>query len=216
MLRATELDHARFDDYLAGKGLEDLRRMQVTTIQLNIGLRCNLACHHCHVESGPNRTERIDRRGIERVLRLLEINPQVKTLDITGGAPELHEDFRLLVRGARRLGRRVIDRCNLTVFFEPGQQDTADFLAEQGVEIVASLPCHSLENVEQQRGRGVFGASIEALRKPRPHLQPGRRFSATGSGTARSRVPPRAQGEFRDRVQPAAHDHEHADQTLCP
>ncbi len=165
MLRATELDHARFDDYLAGKGLEDLRRTQVTTIQLNIGLRCNLACHHCHVESGPNRTEQIDRRGIERVLRLLEINPQVKTLDITGGAPELHEDFRLLVRGARRLGRRVIDRCNLTVFFEPGQQDTADFLAEQGVEIVASLPCHSLENVEQQRGRGVFGASIEALRK---------------------------------------------------
>jgi radical SAM/Cys-rich protein len=165
MLRATEFDHARFGDYLEKEGLGDLRRTQVTTIQLNIGLRCNLACHHCHVESGPKRTEQIDRRGIERVLGLLEINPQVKTLDITGGAPELHEDFRLLVHGARRLGRRVIDRCNLTVFFEPGQQDTADFLAEQGVEIVASLPCHSLENVEQQRGRGVFAASIEALRK---------------------------------------------------
>ncbi len=165
MLRATELDRTRFDDYLASAGLENLRRRRVATIQLNIGLRCNLACHHCHVESGPKRTERIDRRGIERVLRLLETNPQVETLDITGGAPELHEDFRLLVRGARRLGRRVIDRCNLTVFFEPGQQDTADFLAEQGVEIVASLPCHSLENVEKQRGRGVFGASIEALRQ---------------------------------------------------
>ncbi len=165
MLRIAELDQTRFDDRLAAAGLGNLRRTRVATIQLNIGLRCNLACHHCHVESGPNRTEQIARRGIERVLRLLEINPQVKTLDITGGAPELHEDFRLLVRGARRLGRKVIDRCNLTVFFEPGQEDTADFLAEQGVEIVASLPCYSLENVEKQRGRGVFGASIEALRK---------------------------------------------------
>ena len=137
----------------------------MTTLQLNIGLRCNLACHHCHVESGPKRTERLDRRGIDRVLELLERNPGVETLDITGGAPELHPDFRTLVRGARALGRRVIDRCNLTILFEPGQEDTDAFLTDQGVDIVASLPCYSLENVEQQRGRGVFDGSIRALQR---------------------------------------------------
>lgn len=142
-----------------------MRRGRVTTLQLNIGLRCNLACHHCHVESGPKRTERIERRGIERILELLERNPGVETLDITGGAPELHPDFRDLVRGARALGRRVIDRCNLTILFEPGQADTDVFLADQGVGIVASLPCHSLENVERQRGRGVFDRSIRALQR---------------------------------------------------
>lgn len=155
----------RFDAYLAANGLPALRRERVQTLQLNIGLRCNLACHHCHVESGPKRRERLDRRGIERILWLLERHPGVEALDITGGAPELHEDFRDLVRGARALGRRVIDRCNLTVLFEPGQEDTAAFLAEQGVEVVASLPCYSLANVERQRGRGVFDGSIRALRQ---------------------------------------------------
>ena len=154
----------QFDEHIAARGLEPLRREQVSTLQLNIGLRCNLACHHCHVESGPKRTERLDRRGIERIIELLELNPDVTTLDITGGAPELHPDFRDLVRAARSLGRKVIDRCNLTILFEPGQEDTAYFLAEQGVDIVASLPCYSLKNVEQQRGRGVFDGSIRALR----------------------------------------------------
>lgn len=142
-----------------------LVRGRVTTLQLNVGLRCNLACHHCHVESGPKRAEKMDRQGIERVLWLLERNPDVDTLDVTGGAPELHPDFRDLVRGARALGRRVIDRCNLTVFFEPGQQDTPEFLAAEGVEIVASLPCYTAENVEDQRGRGVFDGSIRALQQ---------------------------------------------------
>lgn len=155
----------RFDAHLAASGLPPLRRQRVETLQLNIGLRCNLACHHCHVESGPKRSERLDRRGIERILSILERNPGVGTLDITGGAPELHEDFRDLARGARALGRRVIDRCNLTVLFEPGQEDTADFLAEQGIDVVASLPCYSLENVERQRGRGVFDGSIRALQR---------------------------------------------------
>ena len=159
------LDRDAFDAHLSKEGLPPLRRGRVATLQLNIGLRCNLACHHCHVESGPKRTERLDRRGIERVLDLLEKNPHVETLDITGGAPELHPDFRDLVRGARKLGRRVIDRCNLTILFEPGQADTDAFLAEQGVDIVASLPCHSLENVERQRGRGVFDGSIRALQR---------------------------------------------------
>jgi radical SAM/Cys-rich protein len=158
-----KLDQAAFDAHIASCGLPVLTRSRVTTLQLNIGLRCNLACHHCHVESGPKRTERLDRRGIERILELLERNPDVTTLDITGGAPEMHPDFRHLVQGARALGRTVIDRCNLTILFEPGQEDTAVFLAEQGVVIVASLPCYSLENVEQQRGRGVFDGSIRAL-----------------------------------------------------
>jgi radical SAM/Cys-rich protein len=105
----------------------------------------------------------IDRRGAERVLELLEANPGVEILDVTGGAPEMSEHFRSVVSGARALGRRVIDRCNLTILFEPGQEHTAEFLADQQVEVVASLPCYSEENVEQQRGRSVFGQSIDAL-----------------------------------------------------
>jgi radical SAM/Cys-rich protein len=159
-----EADRA-FDARLERESLPPLRRRAVTTLQVNIGLRCNLACHHCHVESGPKRTEQLDRRGCERVLELLERNPSVHTLDLTGGAPELHPHFRRLVLGARALGRRVIDRCNLTVLFEPGQEDTDAFLAEQEVEIVASLPCYGLENVERQRGRGVFDGSIRALQR---------------------------------------------------
>jgi radical SAM/Cys-rich protein len=140
-----------------------LRRARVTTLQLNVGLRCDLACHHCHVEAGPKRTETMAPRTAERVLALLAADPAITTLDLTGGAPELQPVFRTLVGGARSLGREVIDRCNLTVFDEPGQHDTPEFLRDQGVRIVASLPCYTLENVERQRGRGVFGRSIAAL-----------------------------------------------------
>ncbi|MEO1912683.1 MAG: arsenosugar biosynthesis radical SAM (seleno)protein ArsS, partial [Myxococcales bacterium] len=139
------------------------RRTACTTLQLNVTTRCNLACHHCHVESGPKRTEAMDARVIARVIEVLAKNPQLTTLDLTGGAPEMSEHFRELVTEARKLGRRVIDRCNLTILFEPGQQDTAQFLADQGVEIIASLPCYTEENVENQRGRGVFNKSIEGL-----------------------------------------------------
>ncbi len=169
-----------FSDHLSGIGLAIPRRGEVTNLQLNIRKRCNLACRHCHVESGPLRSEKMDRRGCERIIELLEANPQVGLLDITGGAPELHEDFRWIVRAARRLGRRVLDRCNLTVLDEPGQEDTAQFLAEQGVEIVASLPCYTPENLEQQRGRGVFQRSIEALRILN-RLGYGRRLSERGT-----------------------------------
>ncbi len=157
------LDPMHFDDHLKNRGISRLRRVGIDTLQLNIGLQCNLACHHCHVDSGPKRKERLDRRAIGRVLELLESNPAIETLDITGGAPEMHPDFRFLVRGARALDRRVIDRCNLTILLEPDQRGMADFLADQRVEIVASLPCHGLENVERQRGRGVFDGSIRAL-----------------------------------------------------
>lgn len=152
-----------FEAFLSARALLPPRRDVVRILQVNVGLRCDLACHHCHVEAGPKRTEALDLRGAERVLALLEANPAVETLDLTGGAPELNPHFRLLAAGARALGRRVVDRCNLTVLFVEGQEDTAAFLAEHEVEVVASLPCYTAENVDGQRGRGVFGRSIEAL-----------------------------------------------------
>ena len=128
---------------------------------------------------GPLRrgTEMMDERTAERVLTLLESNPSLATLDLTGGAPELHACFRPLVQGARGLGRAVIDRCNLTVLLEPGQEDTPAFLASERVKVVASLPCYTKENVEQQRGRDVFDRSIEALRVLNRHG-----FGQPGSG----------------------------------
>jgi radical SAM/Cys-rich protein len=154
----------RFAAALERHGLGPLRRGPVCTLQVNVGFRCDLACHHCHVEAGPKRRESLDSRTAGRVLELLERNPELHTLDLTGGAPELCAQFRRLVSGARALGREVIDRCNLTVLFEPGQEDTAEFLASQGVTVVASLPCYTRENVDAQRGRGVFARSIEGLR----------------------------------------------------
>jgi radical SAM/Cys-rich protein len=156
---------ASFEETLRAHGRAPLLRERPTTLQVNVGKRCNQACHHCHVEAGPLRTERMDGRVAGRVIRVLAASPGVEWLDVTGGAPELSPHFRTLVREARALGRGVIDRCNLTVLFEPGQEDTAEFLAEQGVRVVASLPCYTKENVEAQRGRGVFAKSIEALQR---------------------------------------------------
>jgi len=159
------VSEASFIDTLSRHGFEALRRAPVTTLQVNVGKRCNQACHHCHVDAGPKRSERIGRRTAERVLELLARSPSVVTLDVTGGAPELSDQFRLLVQGARELGRRVIDRCNLTVLLEPGQEETAEFLAAHGVAVIASLPCYGPENVERQRGRGVFEKSIRVLQR---------------------------------------------------
>jgi len=154
-----------FSATLARHGLPPLRRLAPSTLQLNVGRRCDLACHHCHVEAGPRRRETLDARTAARVLELLAREPALATLDLTGGAPELCAQFRPLVEGARALGREVIDRCNLTVLLLPEQADTAEFLATHGVRIVASLPCYTQENVDQQRGRGVFSGSLEALRR---------------------------------------------------
>ncbi len=140
-----------------------LSRTPLEILQVNLTARCNLACTHCHVESGPKRREALDAKGIARVIELMDTAPALHTLDLTGGAPELHPQFRELVRAGRARGLKVIDRCNLTVLFEPGQEDTADFLAAQGVSVVASLPCYTQENVNKQRGKGVFGGSIDAL-----------------------------------------------------
>jgi radical SAM/Cys-rich protein len=141
-----------------------IRRHALETLQVNLGYRCNQACLHCHVNAGPTRKELMDRETVETVLAFLRASA-IKTLDITGGAPELNPHFRLLVREARALGVTVMDRCNLTILEEPGQEDLADFLAEHGVAIVASLPCYLEENVDGQRGDGVYRRSIDGLRR---------------------------------------------------
>lgn len=143
----------------------ELRRNAIKTLQVNIGKRCNQACLHCHVESGPTRTENMELETVDRLLQLLKREPQIHTVDITGGAPELNPHFRHFVSEIRKMGKEVIDRCNLTVLFEPGQEDTAEFLAKNDVQIVASLPCYKEDNVDAQRGKGVFGKSISALEK---------------------------------------------------
>lgn len=140
-----------------------IKRRAVETLQVNLGYTCNQTCVHCHVNAGPNRTEQMDRATIDLVLDVLTAK-DIKTLDLTGGAPELNPHFRDLVREARARGVHVIDRCNLTILFEPGQEGLAEFLAAQDVEIVASLPCYLEDNVDRQRGKGVFEKSIQALR----------------------------------------------------
>lgn len=153
-----------FASTLALHGFDALRRVRLDTLQVNVGKFCNQACQHCHVDAGPKRTERMSRETVQRIIELLQNTPEVETVDITGGAPELNPNFRTLVRESRRLDKRVIDRCNLTVLLEPGQEDLLDFLREQQVDIIASLPCYTAENVDKQRGRGVFERSINALR----------------------------------------------------
>jgi len=141
-----------------------IKRGELTTLQVNLGYRCNQSCVHCHVNAGPNRTEMMDEGNIDLVLQVLK-DRKIEVLDLTGGAPELHRSFKRLVVAARSMGVRVIDRCNLTILLEPGYEDLAEFLAQQGVEVVASLPCYSLENVDRQRGQGVFDKSIAGLQR---------------------------------------------------
>ncbi|RPI43416.1 MAG: radical SAM/Cys-rich domain protein [Betaproteobacteria bacterium] len=139
-----------------------IRRGRLDTLQVNLGYRCNQSCLHCHVNAGPTRTELMSAQTVGHVLEFMR-NARIATLDITGGAPELNPNFRDLVRTARTLGVATIDRCNLTVLEQPGQEDLASFLAEHRVEVTASLPCYLEANVDRQRGEGVFEASIRAL-----------------------------------------------------
>lgn len=139
-----------------------LQRGALTTLQVNLGYRCNQACSHCHVNAGPTRTEMMDAANLALIPEVLAARG-IGTLDLTGGAPELHPGFRELVRQARALGVAVLDRCNLTILSEPGQEDLAVFLAQQGVTVVASLPCYLEDNVDRQRGQGVFERSIAGL-----------------------------------------------------
>lgn len=139
-------------------------RRSLETLQVNLGYRCNQSCLHCHVGAGPNRTEMMDEETARLVLDVLRAR-SFRTLDLTGGAPELSPHFRMLAREARALGVKVIDRCNLTILSERGQEGLAGFLAENGIEVIASLPCYSAENVDRQRGDGVFERSIAGLRQ---------------------------------------------------
>jgi hypothetical protein len=212
-----------------------LTRTPLQILQVNLTARCNLACTHCHVESGPKRSEALDARGIDRLIELLPTASSLHTLDLTGGAPELHPDFRRLAAAGRAHGLKVIDRCNLTVLFESGQDDTAEFLATQGIAVVASLPCYSSANVDKQRGKGVFGQSIDALQRLNAlgygHTDTGLELDlvynpggpslhvlfmlAVASGAGSGLSPP-ADGRFRHRLQSFVHAGEYADQTFRP
>ncbi|OGT29547.1 MAG: radical SAM protein [Gammaproteobacteria bacterium RBG_16_51_14] len=143
-------------------GFPALHRGELDTLQVNLGYQCNQTCLHCHVNAGPNRKEMMDEETLEFILQVLAAR-QIETLDLTGGAPELHHKFRDLVGKAAALGVHVIDRCNLTILFEQGQDGLAGFLADHKVEVVASLPCYLSNNVDRQRGKGVFDKSIAAL-----------------------------------------------------
>lgn len=139
-----------------------IQRRQPDTLQVNLGYTCNQTCVHCHVNAGPNRTEQMDSATVEQVLDVLR-RGGIATLDLTGGAPEMNPHFHYLVESARALGVTVMDRCNLTILAEPGYEEMARFLADQQVQIVASLPCYLEDNVDRQRGRGTFETSIRML-----------------------------------------------------
>ncbi|MDA1052381.1 MAG: arsenosugar biosynthesis radical SAM protein ArsS [Planctomycetota bacterium] len=155
----------RFERKLHESGLAPLRAECIEILQVNLGKLCNMTCDHCHVDAGPDRREIMQRETIDACLDVLRDQPRIKTLDLTGGAPEMNPHFRDIVQEARALGRNVIDRCNLTILLAKGYEDITEFLAEHNVEIVASLPCYLEENTDAQRGNGAFKKSLEALRR---------------------------------------------------
>lgn len=159
-----EISQHSFAHALKTHGVTRLLAESVSTLQVNVGKLCNQTCQHCHVDASPQRTEVMTRETIDLLLGIIRNNPQISTVDITGGAPEMNPHFEYLVNECRNVGRHVIDRCNLTVFFVKGKEHLPRFLAERHVEIIASLPCYLGENVDQQRGKGVFDRSITALR----------------------------------------------------
>ena len=150
--------------YLKNTDFPAIRRGELETLQVNLGYLCNQQCLHCHVDAGPRRREIMQQETIDQVIEFLK-RQQIRTLDLTGGAPEMNPHFRMLVRTARELGVHVLDRCNLTILTEPGFEDFAGFMADNGVEIIASLPCYLQENVDRQRGKGVFDKSIVGLHR---------------------------------------------------
>ena len=141
-----------------------LKRITTETLQINLGKLCNQACHHCHVEAGPTRTEIMSEATIDRIIELIKLSKDLRSIDLTGGAPEMNPHFKKLVIAARSMNLEVIDRCNLTIFYESGFEDIPQFLKDNKVHIIASLPCYTKDNVDKQRGRGVFDKSIEALK----------------------------------------------------
>ena len=202
-------------------------RKPLEILQVNLGYLCNLSCVHCHVNAGPKRTELMSRVTIEQLLALAEA-ANIHTLDLTGGAPEMHPDFRYLVRAARNRGIVVIDRCNLTILEAPGYEDLAGFLAAQQVQITASLPCYLEENVDKQRGKGVFRDSLAALQRLnnaglRPAgqraatefgFQPARCSTAARSAPTGTSIQTASPGPIRHRLQPSLRHRQYADPAL--
>lgn len=154
-----------FAETLTDHGYAPLAALDVRVLQVNVGKVCNQTCRHCHVDAGPQREEQMSRETMELILDVLRRTPSIDTIDITGGAPEMNPHFEYFVENCRALGRHVIDRCNLTVFFVKGKEHLPQFLARHRVEIVASLPCYLRENVDRQRGQGVFTRSIQAMQR---------------------------------------------------
>ena len=152
-----------FDQALASHHSLPLKAQSISTLQVNVGKVCNQTCHHCHVDAGPQRTESMSKATMDQILDVLDRTPQIMTVDITGGAPEMNPHFEYLVEQCRLRNRKVIDRCNLTVFYVKGKAHLPQFLANHHVDIVASLPCYESDNVDQQRGKGVFNRSITAM-----------------------------------------------------
>jgi radical SAM/Cys-rich protein len=158
--------HAAFDATLKQHGVHDrLAPALIEILQVNVGKLCNMTCAHCHVDAGPDRREIMTRETIDACLDVVRNNPSIHTVDLTGGAPEMNPDFRYFVESVRTMGRKVIDRCNLTILLANGFEGTAEFLAQHDVEVVASLPCYLEENADAQRGDGSFQKSITALQK---------------------------------------------------
>jgi len=157
------IDNLKVNIYFMQKLFPNINKEPIDTLQINIGYKCNQACKHCHVNSSPTRTEMMSDEIIDLIPKIIS-KYQIKNLDITGGAPELHPKFKKLILSLRNLEVNIIDRCNLTIFFEEGFQDLPSFLAENKVTITASLPCYEKDNVERQRGFGVFDKSIKAIK----------------------------------------------------
>ncbi|EGJ29375.1 MULTISPECIES: arsenosugar biosynthesis radical SAM (seleno)protein ArsS [Moorena] len=140
-----------------------LSKQPITVLQINLGKRCNLACSHCHVEAGPKRTEELSPEICDQLIKLIYQFPQIKTVDLTGGAPEMNYGFKPLVEAAYQTGKEVIVRSNLTIYFEPGYEDIPDYFAKHQLRVVASLPCYLEDNVDKMRGQGVYDGSIRAI-----------------------------------------------------
>jgi radical SAM/Cys-rich protein len=149
----------------AAKLQAPLTKQRITTLQINLGRRCNLACTHCHVEAGPKRTEELSPEICDQLIEIIRRFPQIETVDLTGGAPEMNYGFRPLVQAARQAGKAVIVRSNLTIFFEPGFEDLPEYFARHRLRVVASMPCYLEDNVDHQRGSGVYNRSIQALQR---------------------------------------------------
>ncbi|MCP4296581.1 MAG: radical SAM/Cys-rich domain protein [Proteobacteria bacterium] len=164
-IRADQAPHIpSFVETLNGSR-NKLVRCEVSTLQINLGKMCNQVCKHCHVEAGPNRTEIMSEETVARVMEIMKSSSDIKTVDLTGGAPELNPNFRSIISESASLGKKILVRCNLTVLLEPGQEDTIEFFKANRVEVVSSLPCYSRKNVDTQRGNHVFDKSTIALQQ---------------------------------------------------